>query len=513
MNIILEILPEIFSITNLAIMSGGIIFGMVAGALPGISSTMAVTLLLPFTFALPPASGLMLLMAIYTASVYGGSVSAILINTPGTGSSAATAIDGYALTRKGKGALALRVSTFASSLGGVVSAIALILLSPPLSKISLWFGPPEYFLLACLGLSAVATLAADSIAKGILAAVIGLFLASVGLDYSYGSPRFTFGIMELESGISFIPALIGLFALSEVLRLAESRFAPDSKPADFKNDRIFPSLAELAPIWSTLGRGSVIGSIIGILPGAGAEIGSWISYNTEKRISKHRAEVGSGSTTGVAASEVANNAVTGAALIPLFTLGIPGSSVAAVILGGLLIHGLVPGRELFTEYASVTYTAMFGFLIANILMLFFGLILVKPFAQVTRLPRRYLAPIIVSLCFIGAYAINNSFFDVGIMVVFGFIGYVLQKAGFHPAPIVLAMILGPMAESRYLQMYTLSDGNVISFMFTRPISLVLIAMIVLFLFSPVFFKNVQQGAGSASPAGKNAPVSETEGAA
>jgi putative tricarboxylic transport membrane protein len=491
--LLFDVISEVFTLTNIAVMSGGLIFGMVAGALPGISSTMAVTLLLPFTFALPPGTGLMLLMAIYTASVYGGSISAILINTPGTGSSAATAIDGYQLTCKGLGARALRISTFASALGGVVSAIALILLSPPLSRISLWFGPPEYFLLACLGLSAVATLSANSVAKGILAAVMGLFLSSVGLDYSLGSPRFTFGIMELEGGISFISVIIGLFALSEVLRMAENRFSTESSPADFKNDRFFPSFAELSNLWPTMGRGSVIGTIIGILPGAGAEIGSWISYNTEKRVSKYRNEIGHGSTVGVAASEVANNAVTGAALIPLFTLGIPGSSVAAVILGGLLIHGLVPGRELFTEYANVTYTAMFGFFIANILMLFFGLLLVKPFAQVTKIPRRYLAPIIVTLCFVGAYAINNSFFDVGVMVVFGLIGYVLQKAGFHPAPIVLAMILGPMAESRYLQMYSLSDGNIISYMFTRPISLALIAMIVLFLFSPAFFKNVQQG--------------------
>ncbi len=505
-----EIIPQVFTLTNLAIMSGGLVFGMIAGALPGISSTMAVTLLLPFTFALPASSGLMLLMAIYTASVYGGSISAILINTPGTGSSAATAIDGYQLTAKGRGAQALRVATFASALGGVVSGIALILLAPPLSKVSLWFGPPEYFLLACLGLSAVATLAADSIAKGILAAVIGLFLASVGLDYSLGIPRFTFGVMELEGGISFIPALIGLFALSEVLRMAENRFAPDSNPAEFQNDRLFPSLAELSKLWPTLGRGSIIGTIIGILPGAGAEIGSWISYNTEKRASKHRNEIGSGSTVGVAASEVANNAVTGAALIPLFTLGIPGSSVAAVILGGLLIHGLVPGRELFTEYATVTYTAMFGFLIANILMLIYGLLLVKPFAQVTKIPRRYLAPIIVTMCFIGAYAINNSFFDVGIMVVFGFIGYVLQKSGFHPAPIVLAMILGPMAESRYLQMYSLSDGNIVGYTLTRPISLVLIGLIVLFLLSPLFFKNVQQGPAPTAKKNNDVPSHDAQ---
>jgi putative tricarboxylic transport membrane protein len=489
----LEIFVSVFTVGNMAIMSGGIIFGMIAGALPGISSTMAVTLLLPFTFALPSSTGLLLLMSIYTASVYGGSISAILVNTPGTGSSAATAIDGYKLTMKGRGAQALRISTFASALGGVISALALILLAPPLSKISLLFGPPEYFLLACLGLSAVATLAEKSLAKGILSAVIGLFLASVGLDYSLGSPRFTFGVVELEGGISFIPALIGLFALSEVLRMAEKRFAPEAKPIDFRNDKLFPSLSELRGLWPTFGRGSIIGIIIGILPGAGAEIGSWVSYNTESRFSENRHEIGKGHLAGVAASEVANNAVTGAALIPLFTMGIPGSAVAAVILGGLLIHGLVPGRELFTEYATTTYTAMFGFLIANFLILLYGLILVKPFAQVTKLPRRFLAPIIVTLCFIGAYAINNSYFDVGIMVVFGCIGYVLQKGGFHPAPIVLAMILGPMAESRYLQTFSLSDGHVVSYTIGRPISLALIGLIVLFLISPVFFKNVQQG--------------------
>jgi putative tricarboxylic transport membrane protein len=504
----IEICASLFTVTNMVIMSCGIIFGMIAGALPGISSTMAVTLLLPFTFALPPTTGLMLLMAIYTASVYGGSITAILINTPGTGSSAATAIDGFQLTKKGRGAQALRISTFASGLGGLVSAVTLILLAPPISKISLWFGPPEYFLLACLGLSAVATLSEKFVIKGILSAVIGLFLASVGLDYSLGIPRFTFGIMEFEGGISFIPALIGLFALSEVLRMAENRFAPEANTADFRNDRIFPSRSDLKGLWPTFGRGSIVGVIIGILPGAGAEIGSWISYNMESRLSKYRHEIGKGSLVGVAASEVANNAVTGAALIPLLTMGVPGSAVAAVILGGLLIHGLVPGRELFTEHAAVTYTAMFGFLVANALLLLYGLILVKPFSQVTKLPRRFLAPIIVTLCFVGAYAINNSFFDIGIMLVFGYVGYILQKGGFHPAPIVLAMILGPMAESRYLQTFSLSDGYIISYTLGRPISLTLMGLIVLFLISPMFFKNVQRSATATSKE-ETGPISKT----
>ncbi len=488
-----EIFLSLLSWQSLLVMSAGVIVGMIGGALPGISSTMAVSLLLPFTFSMEPSMGILLLMSIYTASVYGGSISAILINTPGTGSSAATAIDGYELTRQGKGAQALRISTFASAVGGIISAIALLLLTPPLSKISLWFGPSEYFLLACLGLAAVATLAADSILKGILAGVLGLFLATVGTDYSLGVPRFTFGILSLESGISFVPALIGLFAFTEVLKMAENRHAEDAVPAGFKNDRIFPSLRELSGLWGTLIRGSITGIIIGILPGAGAEIGSWISYNTEKKISKQRSELGKGSLVGVAASEVANNAVTGAALIPLFTMGIPGSSVAAVILGGLLIHGMVPGRELFTEYAQVTYTAMFGFLVANVIMMFMGLILVKPFSQVTRMPKRVMAPMIVLLCSIGAFSINNNLFDVGLMVAFGLAGYFLQKAGFHPAPIVLAMVLGPMAESRFIQTYTLSGGNVLGYMFGRPLSILLMVLVVVFLFSPLFFKNVQQG--------------------
>ena len=490
----LSVLQSVFSLQALLVMTFGVIVGMIGGALPGISSTMSVSLLLPFTFAMEPSMGILMLMSIYTASVYGGSISAILINTPGTGSSAATAIDGYQLTKKGRGAQALRIATFASGVGGVFSAIALLVLTPPLSRVSLLFGPPEYFLLACLGLSAVATLSADSILKGILGGLLGLFLATVGTDYTVGAPRFTFGFLSLESGISFVPALIGLFALSEVLKLAEKPRAPQAMPADFKNDHFLPSKAELKPLWGTLLRGSIIGTVIGILPGAGAEIGSWISYNTEKRMPQgDRPEVGEGSLSGIAASEVANNAVTGSALIPLFTMGIPGSAVAAVILGGLLIHGLVPGRELFTEYATITYTAMFGFLFANVIMTVLGLLLAKPFSLVTKLPTRILAPLIVAFCFIGSFCINNNLFDVGVMVVFGLIGYILSKAGFHPAPIVLAMVLGPMAEQRWLQTVTLSNGHVWSYMFSRPLSVFLAFLVIVFLFSPLFFKHVQQG--------------------
>lgn len=489
---ILNVLQQIFMPQNLLIMSFGIIFGMIGGALPGISSTMAVTLLLPFTFSMEPGIGILLLMAIYTSAVYGGSISAILINTPGTGSSAATALEGYPMTQRGEGGKALRISTFSSMVGGVFSGIALLLISPPLSQISLLFGPSEYFLLSIIGLTAVVTLAADSLLKGVLSACFGLLLVTVGVEFSVGFPRYTMGIDELASGISFIPALIGLFALSEVMKLAENRFAPDAEVTDFISDRIFPGKDDLQGLGKTISISSVIGLIIGILPGAGAEIGSWISYNTAKQYSSNREQFGKGAPEGVAASEAANNSVTGGALIPLLTLGIPGSSVAAVILGGLLIHGLVPGRELFTTYANITYTAIIGFIVASLLMGLFGFILAKPFSKVASIPSKYLVPMIVLFCFIGAFALNNSMFDIGIMIVFGFIGYFLQKAGFHPAPIVLAMVLGPMAESRFLQTYTVSNGAVLQYMFSRPLSVVLMIIAVIFLISPIFFKNVGQ---------------------
>lgn len=490
---ILSILISIFSIKNMLIMCGGILIGIIGGALPGISSTMCVSLLLPFTFAMSPETGILMLMAIYTSAVYGGSISAILINTPGTGSSAATALDGYPLTSQGRGGQALRISTLASAIGGVISGIALLVLAPPLSQISLLFGPSEYMLLAVIGLTAVVTLAADSLFKGILSAIFGLFLTTVGVDFSIGYPRFTFGIIELDSGISFIPALIGLFALSEVLKLCERPRESNIDVANFKSDRIFPSMEETRGLWGTIARSSIIGVIIGILPGAGAEIGSWISYNTAKSLSKEKEKFGKGSLEGIAASESANNAVTGGALIPLLTLGIPGSSVAAVILGGLLIHGLVPGRELFTTHARMTYTVIIGFIIANILIALFGFILAKPFSQVAKLPKKYLTPMIVIFCFIGSFALNNSMFDIVIMIIFGVIGYIIQKAGFHPAPIVLAMVLGQMLESRYLQTFTVSNGKVISYIMTRPISIVLIIIAIIFLVSPMFFKNIKRG--------------------
>ena len=487
----LMILQYIFSPKSMLVMSSSIMFGIIGGALPGVSSTMCVSLFLPFTFIMEPGLGILSLMAIYTASVYGGSVTAILINTPGTASSAATAIDGFKLAQQGKGDFALRISTISSGFGGVISGFALLLFAPPLSRLALLFGPSEFFLLACMGLSAVATLAEESIIKGVISALFGLFLVTVGVDYTVGMPRFTFGLISLEGGISFVPALIGLFAMSQVIKMTKP-FSSVVHISNMIRGKILPSLQEYIDLGATYLRGSIIGIIVGILPGAGTEIASWIAYNTEKKMSPKRNEIGKGSKFGVAASEVANNAATGAALIPLFTLGVPGSPVAAVILGGLLIHGLLPGSELFTTHAGITYTAIIGFLLANVLMTIFGLLLIRPFAWVAQLRSSIITPMIFLLCFIGAFSTNNNFFDVWVMIIFGFIGYFMEIGGFNPAPTVLAMVLGPMAEQRFLQMHVLSDGRVLQFMLSRPLSMVLILLIIVFLVSPLFFRKVEK---------------------
>lgn len=489
-----EIFLQVFTLQNILVLTIGVVGGMVVGALPGLTAVMAIALLIPFTFGMPPATGIMMLMAVYTSAIYGGSISAILLHTPGTPASAATALDGYQLTKLGKANVALRMSTIASAIGGLFSAIALLTLSPPLSLLSLRFGPPEYFLLAIFGLTVIGSLTSGSIVKGLMAGAFGLLFGTVGVDINLGFPRFTFGFFQLQSGISLVPAMIGLFSLSQILSMSEETIeeipgvnTPDLKK--IKLGKLFPSVGEikeeLKETWATILRSSFIGIIVGILPGAGGDIASWIGYNEAKRFSKKPEAFGKGALEGVAASEAANNAVTGSAMIPLLTLGIPGSAAAAVLLGGLMIHGLIPGRELFTTYGNITYTAMFGFVIANIMMGFIGLIAARYTVLVTNVPKRIIMPIIVGLCVIGSYAIGNNIFDVWIMLIFGFIGYFLRKNDFHPAPVVLGMILGPMAEIRYTQSVVLAKGDMLGFVMGRPISVVLVALILVSLIGPV----------------------------
>ncbi len=467
----------------------GILVGLLVGALPGFQANMGVALLLPFTYGLPADTGLLLLVSIYAAAIYGGSITAILFSTPGTTASAATAIEGYALTKQGKPGTALRIATWCSAIGGVAGALSLLVISPPLSLISLRFGPGEYLMLAIFGLSAIATIASGSLlTKGLIAGALGFLLSTVGLDLDSGYPRFTFGLTDLDGGIPFVPAVIGLFAMSQVLVMIEESAKEIEKTTvtfDKRDWRFFLTLDELKQVWGSIPRSFTIGMLIGILPGAGADVSAWVSYNEAKRFSKNPEMFGKGAFDGIASAEVAKSCDTGGSLIPLLTLGIPGSSTAAILLGALMIHGLVPGRQLFTQYAQITYTVIVGFAVANFLMGFVGLLVSRYVARLTSLSTGVLAPLIVTLTVIGSYALGNNIYDVWIMLVFGLLGYFMKNHGFQPAAMVLGLVLGPMAENAYRQSLVLSRGALIPFFLSSPISVILIVLILLTLFSPM----------------------------
>lgn len=483
-EILAQVAENLLNLETIFAILTGVIGGIIVGSLPGLSATMAIALLIPVTFGMSPVAGLTMLATIYTSGLYGGSISAILLHTPGTPASAATSIDGYKLTLKGDGAKAIGVSTVASMIGGTMSALALLFLAPPLSKISLAFSAPEYFLIAVFGLTIIASLAAKSIVKGLCSGVFGLLLGCIGVDILTGIPRWTFGSTTLQSGVSMIPAMIGLFSLSQVLIQIEGKNEKDTRVKPKLEGRVLPTFKEFRRIYKIIFGSGIIGIFIGMLPGAGGDIGSWVGYNEAKRFSKNKKKFGTGCIEGVAAPESANNAVTGGAMIPLLTLGIPGSTATAVLLGGLMIQGLIPGRTLFTTHASITYSVIFGFLIANIVMGIIGILCAKFFVRIAGASNTILAPIIVAFCVVGSYAIGNNIFDVWIMLVFGLIGYLMRKTGFHPAPVILGLILGPIAENGLRQSFLMAKTDIWTYYFTRPISVVLMVLIVFSVLAP-----------------------------
>ena len=470
---------------NLFMVFAGTGIGIVFGALPGLTSTMAVGLLIPITFGFSPATGLIFLAGSYCGSMYGGSISAILLNTPGTPASAATALDGYPMALNGDGGKALATATIASFIGGIISAMCLILISPQLAKIALLFGPAEYFAVACFGMTIISALSSRAILKGCIAGLLGLVIGTVGMDPMTGVPRFTFGYFEMLEGISIIPALIGLFSASQVLMLLEE-LKPGEKlnsMSTIKPGKIWLPFSEIKSLMGIMLRGSGIGTIIGIIPAAGGDIAAFLGYNEAQRFSKKREMFGKGNVEGVAGPESANNGVTGGSLIPLLTLGVPGNSVTAIFLGGLLIQGLRPGPSLFTDQAATTYAFFAGMILANIAMLVLGFIAARFFIRVLSVPTTIMIPLIFCLCVIGSYAIRNSMFDVGLMLLFGALGYFLKKTGFSSAPVVLGMILGPMAEGSYRRFLQATQGDIMP-MFEKPIVLVLFAMCIISVVSP-----------------------------
>ncbi|MDP3388296.1 MAG: tripartite tricarboxylate transporter permease [Eubacteriales bacterium] len=462
----------------------GTCIGIIFGAIPGLTTTMAIALFLPFTFGMEAIPAFALLLGLYCGGVYGGSITAILINTPGTPAAAATALDGYPLARQGKALEALSLATLASFIGGMFSCIVLILVAPQLAKVALSFGPPEYFAISFFGLSMVATLAADNIVKGVIAACFGLFIAMIGIDPIGGSLRFTFGTIHLIAGIDLICALIGLFAISEVFSKLETIYRDKGLGHMEQIKGKFVTLKILKANAFNFLRSSIIGTIIGIIPATGVGMANWVSYNEAKRATRHPELFGKGSYEGVAASEAANNAVTGGAMVPLLTLGVPGDTMTAILLGALMIQGLAPGPKLFIDHPEVV-TGIYGMLaLANFFMLAVGLGLINLFVKIIKVPAKVLMPLVLIMCFVGSYAIQNSLFDVYVTLIFGIIGYLLVKAKFPIPPILLGIILGPLIESNFRRSITMSRGDM-SIFFTRPISAVFIGIALIAMVAPI----------------------------
>jgi putative tricarboxylic transport membrane protein len=484
MNEFAQAIGPAFSPYYLLLIFSGAFIGILVGAMPGLSSVMGLTIVLPFTFTIDGVGGIFMLLGIFCGAIYGGSITAILINTPGTANSAATTLDGYPMaTKLGQPGRALSISTMASTFGGLFSALALLWTSPLLAKVVLNFASPEYFALAVFGLSIVTRVSSNSIMKSLMGAVIGLLLATVGLDTISGVPRFTFGSIYLTAGIAYIPLLISLYAFAQGLLTAEetANGVPVIKPVEI--DSVLPRWSDITYLFPTLIRSSIIGSIVGAIPGTGGDIASWVAYNEAKRWSKHPEKFGTGVPEGIAAPESANNAISGGALIPLLTMGIPGDAGTAVMLGAFMMHGIIPGPLLFRDQGVLVYTIIIGLFIANIFMCILGFAGIRFFAKIAIIPNAILVPVVFVFCYIGAFALNNNVGDIYFMIGAGIVGYLLIKLGFAMPPIILGLILGGIMEKNLSRSLILSKGSA-SIFFTRPISCILILIALVTVLQP-----------------------------
>jgi putative tricarboxylic transport membrane protein len=456
----------------------GVLIGMIVGTLPGLTATMGTALLVPFTFALPTGEGIAMLGGLYVCAMFSDAIPACLVNTPGTPAAMATAFDGHPMTLQGRGQEAIVASCFSSAIGTLFGATCYLLLAWPLIAIALMFGPPEFFWLGIFALTIIGSLAGDSILKGLAGAGIGLLISCIGISHGNELSRFTYGIPELRGGVSLVAGLIGVFAIPQVLSMvAELRkkdFIAEYKPKGGETLKTIKKV--LAHPWHVL-RSSVIGSFIGILPGAGSPIAALVSYNEAVRWAKDKSQFGKGDLRGVTASEIANNAAAPAAMIPLVTLGVPGSSPAAVIAGALMLRGLNPGPELFQNDGALVYSFGWSLMFAGIVTFILGSLFAPLLVKIIRIPLRLLAPLIMLLAVIGAYAIRNNIFDVYIMLAIGVFVFLVKRLGFHPGPIGLGLILGPIIEPSLVQALYIADASsVFSVFFTGTINITLITL-------------------------------------
>lgn len=476
---------------NILALFAGAVIGMLIGIIPGFGASAALAILLPLTMGLDPTSAIIMLAGIYYGSMYGGATTSILINTPGDSAAVVTAFEGYPLTLKGQASKALIVQALASFIGGTIGVVLIFAMAPLFAEVALKFGPPEYFMLMAMGLLTLVWMTEGSIMKSAISGLIGLAIGVVGLDIITGQPRFTFGSPELISGISFIPVTIGLFGIGELLyRLFKSEhkdFENKNLNVSLKNKEAWPTKKEFGETKFSFARGSLLGFVVGVLPGAGATIASFLSYSVEKKVSKTPEKFGKGHLPGLVAPETANNAAVSGAMIPLLSLGIPGSASTAILLGALILYGLQPGPLLMINNPDLTWGVVSSMYLGNAILLLINIVAIPLFLAVVKVEYRILVPIIVILCIIGTYSLNNSMVEVFLLLVFGIIGLLMKLYGYSPAALVLALVLGPLAENNLRQSLIMSDAGVEIF-FTRPISLAFFLVIVIIIIAPLVSK-------------------------
>lgn len=446
----------------LALLVLGVFLGTIIGILPGLGAPIAITIALPFTLYMEAAPAFVLLLAIYSAAMYGGSVSAITLGIPGTGAAAAAVEDGHRMFKAGRGGEALGLSLTASVIGGLFSTVVLALSAPLLASIAIKFGPREFFAISVFGIIVVVRVAGRSTVKGLMAAGMGVWLTTWGIDELNGAERYLFGSYNLYEGLPFVSVLVGVFAISELLLNAQRK----TDPPVFDKASLaasFPSFKVLKDLRATLARSSIVGTVIGILPGEGAAIGAFFGYAEAKRKSKHPELFGTGIPEGVVAPEAANNATVGGALIPTLTLGVPGSPAAAILLGALLIQGLAPGPRLFSEAPDLMYAIFVGLFLINIVLIFVGLFTIRMAARIIMIPLHIIVPTVMLLCLVGVYSVKNDLFGVWVLIAVGVFGYILRKLNFAVAPFTIGFVLGPILERSFRQSYLLADGTLIGF--------------------------------------------------
>lgn len=461
----------------------GVLIGTLVGVLPGLGPVAAISLLLPATFHAPPVASIIMLSGIYYGAMYGGSTTSILVNIPGEAASVVTCLDGYQMARRGRAGAALGISAFGSFIAGTLGVVGLAFMAPPLAAMALKFGPPEYFSLMVLGLTVLTFLAGGSMLKSLMMACFGVVVGNVGLDLITAQPRFTFGLDVLLDGVGLVPVVMGLFGISEVLLNVEEKLSErEIFKTEFKG--LLPTLQDWKDsIWPIL-RGSGLGFFLGILPGGGAVISSFVSYGVEKKVSKHPEEFGKGAIAGVAGPESANNSATAGAFIPLLTLGLPSNAVMAILLGALMIYNMPPGPRLITAHPNLFWGVITSMYIGNVMLLILNLPLIGLWVKILKIPYPILFPLILLFCLIGAYSLNTNPVEIGLMLIFGVLGYLMKKFKYDGAPLVLAMVLGPLMDNSLRQSLLMSGGGGMIF-FTRPICLVIFGTVAIILLLPL----------------------------